>query len=164
MLANVVDEMALDPNASILEVGSGSGVVCRWLAERVNSAITGVDLSPYMVGEARTLAASEGLQDRISFRQGSAETLPFADESFGAALSVTVMEEVDADRMLAEMVRVTRPGGRIGIVVRATDMPHWFNVALPLELREKVSRSVDALKAERGCADESLYSRVRAAG
>jgi len=164
LLASVLEEMALDVDANVLEVGCGSGVVCRWLAERVSAPITGVDLSPYMLGEAKTLAAHEGLLDRISFRQGSAEDLPFADASFGAVLSVTVMEEVDADRMLAEMLRVTQPGGRIGIVVRATDVPHWLSLGLPVELAQRISRSIGAFRAERGCADKSLYRRVRAAG
>ena len=39
-----------------------------------------------------------------------AESLPFSDNSFDVTMSVTVIEEVDADRMLAEMVRVTKPG------------------------------------------------------
>ena len=110
MLAGVLDEMSLDSGGSVLEIGSGSGIVCRWLAERTSGPITGVDLSPYMVREARTLAASEGLSDRITFQQGNAEELPFPDASFAATLSVTVMEEVDADRALAEMFRVTKPG------------------------------------------------------
>jgi SAM-dependent methyltransferase len=167
LLASVIDEMELRPGQTILEVGSGSGAVCRWLAVRTggNNAITGADVSRYLVREAEALAESEGLGvDRISFRQGNAEALPFADASFDATLSVTVMEEVDADRMMAELVRVTRPGGRIAVVVRATDMSPWYNVALPTELKTRIEHSVRGSRAELGCGDESLYRRFRAAG
>ena len=58
----------------------------------------------------------------IRFAPGNAETLPFADQSFDCIFSITVLEECDADRALAEMVRVAqarRPGGRH----RAVDRP-----------------------------------------
>lgn len=45
-------------------------------------------------------------------------------------VSSAVCEQSDADRMLAEVVRVMQPGGRIGIVVRAVDMPFWINLPL----------------------------------
>ena len=50
---------------------------------------------------------------RIRFLPGNAEALTFPDASFDAVFSVTVLEECDADRALAEMRRVLRPGGRL---------------------------------------------------
>jgi hypothetical protein len=58
---------------------------------------------------------------------------------------------------------VLRPGGRAGVIVRAIDMPQWWNLDLPPSLRERSGtppRSVGA----RGVADASLYRRMRAAG
>ena len=49
-----------------------------------------------------------------------------------------MFEEGDADRMLAEIVRVTRPGELIGMVVRAVDMPFWVNLPLDPALKAKV--------------------------
>ena len=111
----------------MLEVGCGSGVLDRWLARRASGAhrITAVDINPYLLQEAGALARQEGLGDAIEFRDGNAESLPFADDSFDVTMSVTVIEEVDADRMLAEMVRVTKPGGRVAVVARAIDMPFF---------------------------------------
>ena len=66
----------------MLEVGCGSGVLDRWLARRASGAhrITAVDINPYLLQEAGALARQEGLGDAIEFRDGNAESLPFADE------------------------------------------------------------------------------------
>ena len=93
-----------------------------------------MDVSPYMIREANHIAKAEGLDGAIEFQEGDADTLPFPDNSFDAVMSITVMEEVDADRILAEMVRVTKPGGRVGVIVRAMDLPCHVNLALADEL------------------------------
>ena len=74
------------------------------------------------------------------------------------------MEEVDATRMLAEMARVTRPGGRVAVVVRAVDRPQWVNLPLPPELLAKVEGLGGQGVAPDGCADASLYRRLSQAG
>ena len=61
-------------------------------------------------------------------RSSSATSLPFADNSFDVAVSVTVIEEVNANGMLAEMVRVTKPGGGVAVIARAIDMPFLMNL------------------------------------
>ena len=73
------------------------------------------------------------------------------------------MEEVDADRMLAEMIRVTRPGGRVGVMVRAEDMSSWVNIPLEAALKAKAELPRGNV-AEKGCADGGLYRRFRDAG
>jgi ubiquinone/menaquinone biosynthesis C-methylase UbiE len=85
-------------------------------------------MSPFLLREARALARREGLLDHIDFGEGRAEALPLADGAVDVALSSTVFEEGDADRMLSEIVRVTRPSGRVGVTVRAIDMPFWVNL------------------------------------
>jgi hypothetical protein len=77
------------------------------------------------------------------------------------------MEEGDAHRMLAELLRVTRPAGRIAAVVRSLDMPWWVNAPLSPALRAKVDRPgfiATAGADQAGCADVSLYGRFSAAG
>ena len=51
------------------------------------------------------LAQSEGLEGVVEFREASAEALPFPDSSFDVTMSFTVIQAVDADRMLGEMMR-----------------------------------------------------------
>jgi SAM-dependent methyltransferase len=74
-----------------------------------------------------------------------------------------VLEDCDADRAIAEMVRVARPGGRIAVVVRAIDLPQWWNLTLPESIRRKVETPPQSV-APKGVADASLYRRMRDAG
>jgi SAM-dependent methyltransferase len=164
----LLDALAIQPGESVLEVGCGSGVIMRELARRTGGAnrLIGRDMSPYLLGEARALARREGLIDRIDFGEGRAEALPLADGAVDVALSSTVFEEGDADLMLSEIVRVTRPGGRVGIVVRAVDLPFWVNLPLDPALKAKVDAPgiIGGGAAPKGCADASLYRRLHALG
>jgi ubiquinone/menaquinone biosynthesis C-methylase UbiE len=102
----------------------------------------------------------EDLDTAIEFRKGDAENLPFSDGEFDIIISSTVMEEVDAGKMLAEMIRVTKPGGRVGVIVRATDMPWVYNLPLGAELKAKVEAPVSTDEGK-GCASGSLYWRFQ---
>src|SRR5262249_52415602 len=117
------------------------------------------------LGEASSLARQDGVGDVVEFREGDGEALPFGDASFDHTLSVTVIEEVDARRMLAEMVRVTKPGGRVAVVARAMDVPLLMNVTVPSALKTKVEApGFMGVVSAHGCADASLYRRFREAG
>jgi ubiquinone/menaquinone biosynthesis C-methylase UbiE len=163
-----LDLAEIRPGEVILEVGGGSGVVLREIARRTVGAnrIIDVDINPYLLREAAALALHHGLAEQISFREGSAEAIPLADNSVDIALSLTVMEEGDADKMLAELIRVTRPGGRIAAAVRSRDIPCWTSAPLKPVLRAKVDQAglINAGVSATGCADASLYQRFLAAG
>jgi SAM-dependent methyltransferase len=158
----------IKPGEVVLEVGGGSGVVLREIARRTDGTnrVLDIDINPYLLREAAALAKREGLSEAITFQEGSAQAIPLADGSVDVALAITVLEEGDADRMLAELVRVTKPGGRIGVIVRALDMPWWMNLPLRPDLRAKVSRPgyIGSGVARDGCADASLYQRFAAIG
>ncbi|HEY2539665.1 MAG TPA: methyltransferase domain-containing protein [Stellaceae bacterium] len=164
----LLDALAIAPGESALEVGCGSGVIMRELARRTAGAnrLIGRDMNPYLLREAQALARREGLLDHIDFGEGRAEALPLPDGAVDVAFSSTVFEESDADLMLSEIVRVTRPGGRIGIVVRAIDMPFWINLPLDPALKAKVDAPgvIGGGMAPQGCADASLYRRLGALG
>jgi ubiquinone/menaquinone biosynthesis C-methylase UbiE len=116
--------------------------------------------------EAAALAKRDGFDRFIEFQQGDGEKLPFADNSFDVTISCTVMEEGDADRMLGEFVRVTESGGKVGAVVRSTDLPRWVNLPLDSALKAKVDSAgfFSGNVNTGGCADASLYSRFARAG
>jgi hypothetical protein len=74
------------------------------------------------------------------------------------------MELLDADRMLHELIRVTKPGGRIAVIVRAVDMSAFINLPLRPALKAKVEALPNGVAGAQGCADASLYRRFRVAG
>jgi len=168
VVRHLIEEAQLRLGETVLEVGCGTGVLDRWLARHTGGAnrIVGLDISRYLLREAMALARQEGLQGVIEFREGRAEALPFPESSFDVAMSSTVIQRVDADRMLQEMVRVVKPGGRVAVVGHAHDMPRWLNLALPAELKAKLE--APGWASDRGhplgCDDASLYRRLRQAG
>ena len=165
MFRTLIDAIAPRAGETILEIGCGAGSLVRLLAARLGKAnpITGADLNPFLLGEARELAEAEGLADAIDFTLGNAKSLPFENETFNCAYSVTVFEECEADRAIAEAMRVVRPGGRVGLVVRALDMPQWWNLTLPEAILRKVEMPPHSI-APAGVADRSLYRRMRETG
>ena len=163
MFRTLVDLLAPEPTSPVLDVGCGSGALDRLLASWLGpqARIDAVDVNPFLLREAADLSAEFG--ERIRFAPGSAVALPFADQTFDCIFSVTVLEECDADAAIAEMMRVARPGARIGIVVRAVDLPQWWNLALPADLRARAERPPQSV-GPGGVADASLYARMRRAG
>jgi ubiquinone/menaquinone biosynthesis C-methylase UbiE len=163
MFRGLVDAMAPLPGEAILDVGCGAGSLDRQLARLTPNPITAIDPNGFLQSEAAALAEAEGLAGRIDFRPGNAEALRFADSTFGCVFSVTVLEECNADKAIAEMVRVTRPGGRIAVAVRATDLPQWWNLDVPEAIRNKITPAPRSVAAN-GVADASLYRRMRRVG
>ena len=163
MFRHLMDVMAPPADGRILDVGCGSGALDRLLALRLGSAarIDAVDVNPFLLREAAELAREFG--DRIRFMPGSALDLPFPDETFDCVFSVTVLEECDANRAIAEMQRVARPGAHIGIVVRAIDLAQWWNLELPAAINAIASVPPQSV-GPGGVADASLYARMRRAG
>ncbi len=166
MLNAMFDQMDLTTGGSVLEVGCGSGAVMRCLVDRTQgrNELTGVDISTYLLGEGRALAQKAEFHDVIATREGSALSIPFDDNHFDTTYSVTVIEEVDADKMIDEMIRVTKPGGSIGVICRAVDLTSWANAHIDAELRAKIEATAVGSVEEHGCADASLYRRFRDAG
>jgi SAM-dependent methyltransferase len=163
MFRHLMDVMAPPSDARILDVGCGSGALDRLLATRLGTAarIDAIDVNAFLLREAAALAGEFG--DRIAFTPGSALALPFPGETFDCVFSVTVLEECDANQAIAEMLRVARPGARIGIVVRAIDLAQWWNLELPAAI-SAIARVPPQSVGPGGVADASLYARMRSAG
>lgn len=110
--------LGVRPGERVLDVGCGSGVVTRAMAKRVvpDGCAVGVDASTALVAVAREYADAALLGGSVEFGEGDCRRLPFPDASFDAVIAATVLAHVpDAERALAEMVRVTRIGGRVGV-------------------------------------------------
>lgn len=110
----MLERIALVPGEAVLDVGCGHGSDVFDMAEKVGSAgrLVGLDVSEVMIAEARRRARN--LPVSITFEVGEAQALPFPDGTFDVCRAERLMGYVpDAERALAEMVRVTRPGGRV---------------------------------------------------
>jgi len=164
VIDNLLTELQLARGQSLLEVGSGPGAIVRRLARRSRGAnpIVAADVSRYLLREAAALAMREGLDRFIEFREADAEKLPFADNQYDFTIACTVLEEGDAEHMLSECCRVTRPGGKVGVVVRSTDLPRWVNLPLSRALKNRIENAgfFSGNVTEKGCADASLYRRM----
>lgn len=110
MRAGFMREIPFPPEAHILEVGCGTGVLTRVLAQREGVAsVTGTDLAPSLV--ARATDAASGLEN-VSFQVADARDLPFEDESFDVVVMDSVLVHVPTpERAVAEVRRVLRPSG-----------------------------------------------------
>ncbi|MDQ3411689.1 MAG: class I SAM-dependent methyltransferase, partial [Chloroflexota bacterium] len=107
------DDVDFSSGQTVLDVACGSGNVAIAAARR-HTAVTGIDYVPALLDRGRQRAAAEGLD--IEFREADAEALPFEDGSFDVVLSAFgVMFAPNQEQAAAELLRVCRPGGRIGL-------------------------------------------------
>lgn len=106
------------PGQQILDLGCGGGDFCRVLAPLVSPGgqVTGVDLSPDAVTLA-TRSSDSTESGFLAFEQGDGHDLRFADRSFDAATCISVLGYCqDPGRVLSELRRVLRQGGRLLLV------------------------------------------------
>jgi 2-amino-4-hydroxy-6-hydroxymethyldihydropteridine diphosphokinase len=118
VIANQALCAALAPASGerLLEVGSGTGVLCRLIAPHLlpGGSITGMDISAEFALHAQRYAAEAGLADAITFETGNAETLPYGDGAFdGSFASRMLLHAADPDLIVHQLARVVRPGGRV---------------------------------------------------
>jgi SAM-dependent methyltransferase len=138
--------------------------VTRDLGRRVGAGgrVVGVDPSRAFVREARRRARPDGA-GTPSFRVGNGLRLPLRSASFDAAVAVTVLLHVpEIDRVLAEMVRVTRPGGRVAVLDQDIG-----TLVLDLPDRALTRRIVDGhaeLFYPNPWSGRTMIRRLRAAG
>jgi demethylmenaquinone methyltransferase/2-methoxy-6-polyprenyl-1,4-benzoquinol methylase len=122
--AAMVSAIAPAPGQRVLDVATGTGLVAFALA-RCGAEVVGLDQSEDMLFGARTRQAALGpLRGGVRFVRGEAEQLPFDDDSFDALTFTYLLRYVDDPaQTMAELVRVLKPGGRVGMLEFAVPSP-----------------------------------------
>ncbi len=159
----LVERLGLEPGARVLDVGCGTGRLARWLAERIGAtgAVTAID----PLEERIEIARSHG--GAVRFEVGRAEDLgAFEDASFDVVCMSSVFHWVaDKPKALAEVRRVLRPGGRLGVTTSPRELAAAGTVRRVLEpvlAREPYAGRVDSsrLTSASGCTTTELVSLV----
>lgn len=124
----------------VLDVGCGAGVTPCFIARRCKCRVVGVDILDEMVKISKSRAKREGIMDKVEFRVADAQNLPFQDNLFDAVIteSVTAFPE-DKQKAVNEYVRVTKPGGYIGL-----NESTWLKFPPPPEMLAWASQDLGA--------------------
>ncbi len=113
---HIGEALRLTADSVVLDVACGTGASAVRLTEAFGCRVTGVDLSEKNLKKARARAKQAGLADRTRFLVGDAEKLPLPAQSFDAVISeCSICTLTGPETAAAEMARVVRPGGRLGV-------------------------------------------------
>jgi ubiquinone/menaquinone biosynthesis C-methylase UbiE len=130
LTADMISEK-LTPQSCVLEVGCGTGIIALDIASKVEEVV-GVDISPAMIGVAKSKARSLTLRN-VRFEVGDGYDLPFETESFDLVLMTNLLHVVkDPDAILKEAKRLLKPGG---LLITVTDC---YAEKVPLFVRLKL--------------------------
>jgi ubiquinone/menaquinone biosynthesis C-methylase UbiE len=134
------DILRAQPGSRLADIGCGTGEDARHLAERVapNGEVVGFDLSEAMLRQARE---RHGAVSGLSFIQGPSDQLDAPTSSFDGARADRVLIHVpNPMRTLEEMIRITKPGGRI--VVSEPDMPGCWVASNDYALTDRIMQEI----------------------
>lgn len=148
-----LDMLGLQLHESVLEIGFGTGRLIEMLADNVRDGrVAGVDPTETMVEVARKRRRVRAAADRIELRLGDATDLPWASESFDAAVALHCFQFwPEPANDLKEIRRVLRPGGRLAIILRSHGRkpPAW--------LPNPISRSSNEIEGARTCIADAGF-------
>lgn len=113
--------LAIQEGETVLEIGFGTGFTLVELAKFVGKTgrVCGIDITPAMVEITRKRLEKEGLIDKVQVCEGDATNIPFEDNVFDAVYMASTLELFDTPdipKVLGEIKRVLKPGGRLGVV------------------------------------------------
>jgi len=121
---NFMEQFNFTENGHILDVGCGLGGASRFVADKYNNHVTGIDLTQDYIETGNALCALLKLDERITLHHGSATAMPFQDETFDGGFMMHVGMNIENKiQLFNEIHRVLRPGAPFGVydVMRIKD-------------------------------------------
>jgi len=166
----LVVKHAVHKSDAVLDARAGTGSTALLAAQEAgtNGKVTLLDMNEAMLSEAKQKAERAGLSDRLTFKTGDIEHLPFEDHTFDAVLSTySLCPLFDPEKGALELYRVTKPGGRIGIAHSAEPegwMLKWLadkveNIAWRIPSLSMGCRAVSTLPALKEAGARVLFER-----
>jgi len=179
-----LEQLNFSGQSHVLDVGCGLGGAARFVANRYNHQVTGIDLTQEYIDTGNALCAWVKLDRHITLQQGSALSMPFPDEAFDGGYMLHVgMNIEDKARLFSEIYRVLRPGARFGVydVMRIQEGELTYPVpwaadkstselATPEQYKQALDDAGFAVSAENNRRDfaleffKQLRAKVEAAG
>ena len=120
--------------SEVLDAGCGIGVGPAYRASKFKCRVVGIDISEKMIEWSRQRALEEGVEDKVELRVADVLSLPFEDNRFDAVICESVLAFVeDKQQAIQEFVRVTKPGGYVGL-----NEGYWI-MQPPPEIRARIN-------------------------
>jgi len=167
----------------ILDVGCGLGGASRFVANKYNNQVSGIDLTQEYIETGKALCTWVGLDKQVTLHQGNALAMPFQDEIFdGGFIMHTGMNIENKTRLFTEVYRVLRPGASFGVYdimrigngeltypVPWATVPSTSNLATPDQYKQALSDAGFAVSTENNRRDFALgiyeqYARTETEG
>jgi demethylmenaquinone methyltransferase/2-methoxy-6-polyprenyl-1,4-benzoquinol methylase len=146
-----VAAMALPPRARVLDLATGTADLALMIARMHPDAhVIGSDPSDRMLEVGAEKVARSGLSERVRLERGDAQELPYQDDSFdGCCIAFGIRNIPDRGAALAEMARVTKPGGRVAVLELGEPTVGWLSPLARFHVRKVIPRLGGILSGSR---------------
>jgi ubiquinone/menaquinone biosynthesis C-methylase UbiE len=120
-LNDLIAYLKIGKNDQVLDLGCGAGGISEYISDETDAHVTGLDYAASAIDVAMDRTQSK--RDRLTFVQGDMNALEFPDHSFDKVISLdTIYWVADIDEALASIVRLLKPGGKLGIFIANTPL------------------------------------------
>jgi demethylmenaquinone methyltransferase/2-methoxy-6-polyprenyl-1,4-benzoquinol methylase len=146
-----VAAMSLPHGARVLDLATGTGDLALMIARlHPDAHVVGSDPSSGMLEVGVEKVARSGLTDRVELEVGDAQALPYESDSFdGCCIAFGIRNVPDRSAALAEMARVTKPGGRVAVLELGEPSVGWLSPIARFHVRKVIPRIGGMLSGSR---------------
>jgi len=146
-----VAAMELPSDARVLDLATGTGDLALMIARlHPDASVVGSDPSTRMLEVGIEKVARGGLGDRVELQVGDAQALPYENDSFdGCCIAFGIRNVPNRRAALAEMARVTKPGGRVAVLELGEPSVGWLSPVARFHVRKVIPRLGGMLSGSR---------------